>query len=71
MTPTGSATLAQMEYALARVIGERGVAAMLARGRLLCSDEATEQAALRRLSSDLLGAALANRVLQPAGAARA
>jgi len=70
MISTGSPTLAQMENALARVVGPRGVAAMLARSRQLNSQLSTqaaaEEAALRNLrdvSTDLLGANLANRLL--------
>jgi hypothetical protein len=59
-----------MESALARVVGPRGVAAMLARSRELCGEEANERAALRRLSHDLLGAVLAQRLLQPPGTSR-
>jgi hypothetical protein len=43
---------------------------MRARNRQLCSDEAAEDVALRRLSADLLGAALAQRLLQQPGAGR-
>lgn len=67
MTTSRPPTLSQMEAALARVVGSRGVAAMLTRSRQLCVDEATEDAALRRLSADLLGAALTQRLLQQAG----
>jgi hypothetical protein len=70
MITSRTPTLAQMENALARVVGARGVAAMRARSRQLCSDEATEDAALRRLSADLLGAALAQRLLQQPGTGR-
>lgn len=71
MITPGPTTLAQMESALARVVGPRGVAAMLARSRELCGGEVNERAALRRLSTDLLGAVLARRLLQSPGADRA
>jgi hypothetical protein len=63
MISSGSPTLAQMEHALARVVGARGVAAMLARSRQLSSQGAAEEAALRDVSANLLGASLVNRLL--------
>lgn len=68
MTTSRPPTLTQMEAALTRVVGARGAAAMLVRSRQLCSDEAAEGSELRRLSADLLGAALTQRLLQQAGA---
>jgi DNA-binding FrmR family transcriptional regulator len=64
-------TLAQMEAALARVVGPRGVTAMLERSRQRCGDNAAQAAALtpalQGLCTELLGAALADRVLQASG----